>query len=65
MRTQSHGRIYKESLFFITEVYERIILRNDNLPKLGIEVKQKKYTVSICSVIQSTEEIKSTKLTFL
>ena len=43
VRTQSNEWISKETPFFITGGHERNILGNDNLPKLGIEVKQKKF----------------------
>ena len=42
VRTQSNGWINEETPFFITWGHERNILGNDNLPKLGIEVKQNK-----------------------
>ena len=50
VRTQSNGWISEETPFFITGGHERNILGNDNLPKLGIEVTQKKCPQPICMV---------------
>ena len=58
VRTQSNGWISEETPLFITGGHERNILDNDNLPKLGIEVKQKKYPQPICTVAQPSFEIK-------
>ena len=41
VRTQSNGWVSGETPLLITDDHERNILGNDNLPKLGIEVKQK------------------------
>ena len=56
VRTQSNACISEETPFFITCGYERNILGNDKLPKLGIEMKQKKFRQSICSVSQPPSE---------
>ena len=56
VRTQSNGWICEETPFFITGGHERNILRNDNLPKLAIEVTQRKCSQPICMVIQPTLE---------
>ena len=58
VRTQNNGWISKETPFFITGGHERNILRNDNLPKLSSEVKQKKCPQPICSVCQPISESK-------
>ena len=55
-RAQSNGWISKETPFFITGGNERNILGNDNLPKLGIEVTQRKCPQPICMVNQPTLE---------
>ena len=56
VRTQSNGWISEETPFIITGVHERNILGNDNLPKLGIEVTQRKCPQPICMVNQPTLE---------
>ena len=54
VRTQSNGWISDETPFFITGGHERNILGNDNLPKLGIEISQRKCPQPICMVNQPT-----------
>ena len=56
VRTQSIGWISEEIPFFITGRHERNILGNDNLPKLGIEITQRKCPQRICMVNQPTLE---------
>ena len=56
VRTQSNGWISEDTPFFITGGQERNILGNDNLPKLGIEVTQRKCPQPICMVNQPTLE---------
>ena len=56
VRTQSNGWISEETPFFITGGHERNILGNDNLPKLGIEISQRKCPQPICMVNQPTLE---------
>ena len=56
VRTQSNGWICEETPFFITGGHKRNILGNDNLPKLGIEVTQRKCPQPICMVNQPTLE---------
>ena len=46
----------EETPFFITGGHERNILGNDNLPKLGIEVVQRKCPQGISMVNQPTLE---------
>ena len=58
VKTQFNGWICEETSFFITGGHERNILGNDNLPELGIEVKQKKYPEPICMVNQPPFESK-------
>ena len=54
VRKQSNGWISEDTPFFITGGHERNILGNENLPKLGIEVKQRKCPQPICMVNQPT-----------
>ena len=56
IRTQSNGWISEDTPFFITGGHERNILGNDNLPKLGIEITQRKCPQPICMVNQPTLE---------
>ena len=56
VRTQSNGWISEETPFFITGGHERNILGNDNLPKLGIEISQRKCPQPICMISQPTLE---------
>ena len=56
VRTQSNGWISEETPFFITGGHEHNILGNENLPKLGIEISQRKCPHSICMVNQPTLE---------
>ena len=56
VRTESNGWISEETPFFITGGHEQNILGNDNLPKLGIEITQRKCPQPICMVNQSTLE---------
>ena len=56
VRTQSNGWISKDIPFFITGGHERNILGNDNLPKLGIKLTQRKCPQPICMVNQPTLE---------
>ena len=56
VRTQSNGWISEETPFFITGGHERNILGNDNLPKLGMKVTQRKCPQPICMVNQPTFE---------
>ena len=56
VRTQSNGWISEDTPFFITGGHERNILGNDNLPKLGIEITQRKCPQLICMVNQPTLE---------
>ena len=58
VRTQSNGWISEETPFFITGGHERKILGNDNLTKIGIEVKQKKCPQPTGSVSQPPFESK-------
>ena len=60
VRTQSNEWISEETPFFLTGVHERNILGNDNLPKLGKEVTQKKCLQPICMINQSPFESKCT-----
>ena len=53
----------RDPLFF-TGGHERNILGNDNLPKLGIEVKQKKCPVQICAVSNPSGKSKSNYLDY-
>ena len=55
-RTQSNGWISEETPFFITGGHEQNILGNDNLPKLVIEITQRKCPQPICMVNQPTLE---------
>ena len=41
VRLQSNGWIEEETPFFITSEHEKIILGNDNLPRIGIEIAQR------------------------
>ena len=59
---QSNRWISKETPFFLTGGHERNIAGNDNLPKLGIEVKQMKCPQPICMVIQPPSESKCIRL---
>ena len=52
VRTQSNGTNSEVTRFFITGGHESNLLGKDNLPKLGIEVKQKKCSQPVCSVSQ-------------
>ena len=56
VRSQSNGWISEETPFFITGGHEQNILGNDNLPKLGIEITQRKCPQPICMVNQPTLE---------
>ena len=56
VRTQSNGWISEETPFFITGGYEQNIMGNDNLPKLGIEITQRKCPQPICMVNEPTLE---------
>ena len=56
--TQSNGWISEETPFSITGGHERNILGNDHLPKLGIEVTQRKCPQPICMINQSPLESK-------
>ena len=58
VRTPSNGWISEELPLFITVGHERNFGGNDNLPKLGIEVKQKKCPQLTCSVSQPPFESK-------
>ena len=58
VRTQSNGWISEETSFFITSGHERNITTNDILPKLGIEVTQKKGPQPFCMVKQAPFESK-------
>ena len=58
VRTQSNGWISEDTPFFKTGGHEQNILGNDNLPKLGIEVTQKKCPQLICMINQSLFESK-------
>ena len=60
--TQSNSCICEETHFFITGMHERNILGNDILPKLGIEVKQKKCPVPICTASDPLGKSKSINL---
>ena len=62
VRTQSNGWISEETPFFLTGGHEPNILGIDILPKLGIEVKQKKCPQLICMVNQSPFESKCINL---
>ena len=62
VRTKSNGWISEETPFFITGGHERNILGKDNLPKLGIEVTQRKCPQPICMVNQPTTESEYKKL---
>ena len=65
VKTKSKGWICEETPFFITGRQERNILGNNNLPKLGLEVRQKKCPVPICAISDPPGKSKSNKLEFL
>ena len=56
VRTQSNGWISEETPFSITSGHERNKLGKGNLPKLRIEVTQKKCRQPICMINQSPFE---------
>ena len=57
-RTQSNVWISEETPFLITGGHERVIQGNGNIPKLGIEMTQKKKPQPICMVNQQPFESK-------
>ena len=64
IKTQSNEWICEKTQFFITGGHERNIFGNNNLPKLGIEVKQKKFSQLIRSVSHPPRESMLNKFCF-
>ena len=64
--TQSNGWICQETISLLREFPKEIYtLGNDNLPKLGKEVKKKKCPVAICTVSDASGKSKSNTLEIL